>query len=107
VTASTADPTARAAVNADRLSDEVGLARDALRRAGYLYPSDPDVPLAEAIDRLNTDAREAVRLLGSERRKYREALAELVRVSTDPRSWAEYTAALGNAIDALGQKEGS
>jgi hypothetical protein len=47
-----------------RLRNQDGLARDALRRSGYLDVETSDRPLAELIEKLNTDARDAVRTVG-------------------------------------------
>ena len=41
-----------------------GLARDALRRSGYHFSADSGRPLAELIEKLSADARDAVRVLG-------------------------------------------
>jgi hypothetical protein len=50
----------------ERLTGADGLARDALRRSGYLDMDTADIPLAEAIEKLNADARGVVRELSQE-----------------------------------------
>jgi hypothetical protein len=56
-----------------RLRDADGLARDALRRSGYHSTDDSGKPLAELIEKLNADARDAVRVCGEESARLRTA----------------------------------
>jgi hypothetical protein len=65
------------AAEVQRLRDADGLARDALRRSGYLDVETSDRPLADLIDKLNADARDAVRVCGEESKRLRDRLAEL------------------------------
>jgi hypothetical protein len=70
-----------------QLRDADGLARDALRRAGYHFSADAGVPLAGLIDNLNADARDAVRACGEESKRLRDRLSAahdaLTRVEDD------------------------
>jgi hypothetical protein len=59
-----------------RLRDADGLARDALRRSGYHFSADSGKPLAELIDKLNADARDAVRVCGEESARLRKRLTD-------------------------------
>lgn len=70
------------AAEVQRLRDADGLARDALRRSGYHFSADSDKPLAELIDKLNADARDAVRACGEESKRLRERLAALASEPT-------------------------
>lgn len=54
-----------------QLRDADGLARDALRRSGYLDVETCDKPLAELIEKLNADARAAVQACGEESARLR------------------------------------
>lgn len=78
---------AEQAAELQALRDADGLARDALRRSGYHFSTDTDKPLAELIEKLNADARDAVRTLGEESKRLRDRLSAaheaLTRVEDD------------------------
>lgn len=60
-----------------RLRDADGLARDALRRSGYHSTDDGGKPLAELIEKLNADARDAVRVCGEEAARLRRDVEQM------------------------------
>jgi hypothetical protein len=83
----------------DKLRDADGLARDALRRAGYHFSTDSDKPLAELIEKLNTDARDVVASLGETGKRLRAVNERLTALTARLHAVAEAARNGGVSLD--------
>jgi hypothetical protein len=89
----------RLAAEIERLRDADGLARDALRRSGYHSTDDSGKPLAELIEKLIADARDAVRVCGEESVRLRtasDAARELVETLEEELARKDHYLAMGD-----------